>query len=53
MCIRDRYGLGCGLAGGDWNVVYNIINDVFYDCDDNYLHVYICKLPERRKEELK
>ena len=47
------YGLGCGLAGGDWNVVYNIINDVFYDCDDNYLHIYICKLPERRKEELK
>ena len=23
------YGMGCGLAGGDWNVVYQIIEDVF------------------------
>lgn len=24
-------GIGCGLAGGDWNVVYGIIEDVFKD----------------------
>lgn len=53
VSIRIPYGLGCGLAGGDWNVVYGIINDVFRNCDDNCLHVYICKLPERQKEELK
>lgn len=23
------YGIGCGLAGGDWDVVYNIIDKVF------------------------
>lgn len=23
------YGIGCGLAGGDWDVVYNIIKEVF------------------------
>ena len=23
------YGLSCGLAGGDWNIVYEIIDDVF------------------------
>lgn len=50
--IRIPYGLGCGLAGGDWDVVYGILNEVFCDCD-NCLHVYICKLPERQKEELK
>lgn len=51
--IGIPHGLGCGLAGGDWSVVYGIINEVFYDCDDNYLHIYICKLPEQRKEESK
>lgn len=25
--IRLPYGLGCGLAGGDWNTVLAIIND--------------------------
>jgi O-acetyl-ADP-ribose deacetylase (regulator of RNase III) len=27
------YGLGCGLAGGDWNIVYRIIEEVFKDYD--------------------
>lgn len=35
------YGLGCGLAGGDWNKVYNIIKDVF---DNEALVVYVCRL---------
>lgn len=27
------YLLGCGLAGGDWNIVYEIINRLFKDYD--------------------
>lgn len=34
------YGLGCGLAGGNWNVVSHIIKDVFTPTD---ITVYICK----------
>lgn len=25
------YGLGCGLAGGDWNIVSDMIADIFID----------------------
>jgi O-acetyl-ADP-ribose deacetylase (regulator of RNase III) len=25
------YGIGCGLAGGDWDIVHSIISDVFND----------------------
>lgn len=25
------YKIGCGLAGGDWNIVYNIIDTTFYN----------------------
>lgn len=31
--ILIPYGIGCGLAGGDWNVVSNIIEGVFKDCN--------------------
>ena len=27
------YGIGCGLAGGDWNVVYQIIKSEMMDCN--------------------
>ena len=27
VTIRLPYGLGCGLAGGDWNTVLDIISD--------------------------
>ena len=27
--IAIPYGIGCGLAGGDWNIVSGIIKDVF------------------------
>jgi O-acetyl-ADP-ribose deacetylase (regulator of RNase III) len=27
------YGIGCGWAGGDWNIVYRIIEGVFSDYD--------------------
>ena len=33
------YNIGCGLAGGDWNTVYDIINRVF----TGDITVYICK----------
>lgn len=35
------YGLGCGLAGGDWKLVYEIIRDVFTPSE---ITVYICKI---------
>lgn len=47
--IRIPYGLGCGLAGGDWNVVYGILNEVFCGCDDTCLRVCICKLSKNRR----
>jgi O-acetyl-ADP-ribose deacetylase (regulator of RNase III) len=40
--IGIPYGYGCGLAGGDWNTVYSIIEKVFGDSDNIY--VYICRL---------
>lgn len=33
------YNLGCGLAGGDWEVVSELIEKILPDCT-------ICKLPE-------
>jgi len=38
------YGIGCGLAGGDWNTVYNIIREVFANDDRK---VFICKKSKR------
>ena len=35
--------IGCGLAGGDWEIVYEMINDVF---GDSKVMVEICYLPE-------
>lgn len=34
------YGLGCGLAGGSWKIVYELIRDAFGDSD---ITIYICK----------
>jgi O-acetyl-ADP-ribose deacetylase (regulator of RNase III) len=31
--IAIPYGIGCGLAGGDWNIVYPMIEEVFKDYD--------------------
>lgn len=33
MSVAIPYGLGCGLAGGDWKEVYKIIKEVFDDYD--------------------
>lgn len=35
--IAIPYRLGCGLAGGNWNVVYEIIQEVFEDSDNTVL----------------
>ncbi len=29
LSIAIPYGMGCGLAGGNWNIVYKIICDLF------------------------
>jgi O-acetyl-ADP-ribose deacetylase (regulator of RNase III) len=31
--IAIPYGIGCGLAGGDWKEIYKIIEEVFEDYD--------------------
>lgn len=33
MNVGLPYGIGCGLAGGDWKIVYRIIKDIFTDVD--------------------
>lgn len=31
--VAFPYKYGCGIAGGDWDIVEGIIDDVFYDVD--------------------
>ena len=31
--ILIPHSIGCGLAGGDWNIVFKMIEDVLGDCD--------------------
>jgi len=33
LSIAIPYGIGCGLAGGKWDIVYDIIEEVFNDYD--------------------
>jgi len=33
MTVALPYGIGCGLAGGDWNTVYKIIESIFTEVD--------------------
>ena len=33
LTIAIPYGIGCGIANGDWNKVYKIIEEVFNDYD--------------------
>lgn len=39
--VAIPFNIGCGLGGGDWEIVYNMIVEELSD-----LHVIICKLPE-------
>ena len=40
--IAMPYKIGCGLAGGDWNVVYSMIIE---ELVEHGCHVTLCKLP--------
>jgi O-acetyl-ADP-ribose deacetylase (regulator of RNase III) len=31
LTVALPHGIGCGLAGGDWNIVYDMIEDAFED----------------------
>lgn len=33
LSIAIPYKIGCGIANGDWNIVYKIIEEVFSDYD--------------------
>ena len=33
LSVAMPYGIGCGIANGDWNIVYKIIENVFSDYD--------------------
>ncbi|MBO5000015.1 MAG: macro domain-containing protein [Bacteroidaceae bacterium] len=43
--IAMPHGIGCGLAGGDWNVVLNILKKVFYN---NKVDVELWKMPTKQ-----
>ena len=38
--IAMPYLIGCGLAGGDWNIVYNIIEKTLGEDYEVYLYKY-------------
>lgn len=44
------HGIGCGLAGGDWNVVRPIIESAF---GNSAIKAVICRLPSKKKEFVK
>lgn len=33
LSVAIPYGIGCGIANGDWNIVHKIIEEVFNDYD--------------------
>ena len=35
LSVAIPYKLGCGLAGGDWNIVFDMITEVFNDVECN------------------
>lgn len=47
--VKLPYKLGCGLAGGDWNIVYSIINEV---CDVKFTTIYKLDSSESTKEPI-
>lgn len=42
--VAIPYGIGCGLAGGNWDTVFEIINAVFREYDENSIRAFICQL---------
>ena len=47
--VKLPYKLGCGLAGGNWNIVYSIINEV---CDTSFTTIYKLDSSESIKEPI-
>lgn len=48
LVIGIPWGIGCGLAGGDWNIIKTMIYSVF---ENSPFTVLICKLPDKKKVE--
>lgn len=44
--VAIPHKIGCGLGGGDWGIVKNMIEEVFKD--DPTINCYICKLPKNK-----
>lgn len=42
VTVGIPYNIGCGLAGGDWSIVFKIIEDIFKD--EEHIHIKIYKL---------
>lgn len=40
VSVAIPYGIGCGLGGGNWDDIYNIIHEVFYDRNDVKIYKY-------------
>jgi O-acetyl-ADP-ribose deacetylase (regulator of RNase III) len=41
-CLGVPYNIGCGLGGGDWNIIYSILENTIGSNDD--FKVLVCKL---------
>lgn len=39
--VAMPHGIGCGLAGGDWNIVFEIIKEIF---DETDIKCFVCKI---------
>ena len=49
LSVAIPYKIGCGLAHGDWNIVFDIINEVFYD--DVKMEIYKFEKTSDKYEE--
>ena len=39
LSVAIPYKIGCGLAGGDWNTVFEMITDIFADVEVNIYRI--------------
>lgn len=39
--IGVPYGIGCGLGGGNWNVIFAILSEIF--ADEPLVNLFVCK----------
>lgn len=45
--VAMPYMIGCGIGGGQWEVVYQIIKDVFDEANENVILYKILKNKEK------